>query len=242
MKNNKINNNKERRGNNGGGRGRRVRGERAGRRDRTREKYSIKISKAITTVQTHKLEGIYILNSDIKYLATKNLTPGEKVYEEELINFEEGIIGGNDENDSQSNSEININNKNKVEYRIWNIYFSKLGASLENGMTNIYIKPGSKVIYLGAGSDNYSTISHVSDIIGKNGIIYRVEKSEIKGLDLKIFAKKRDNIIPIINDSKKPYDYKNLISSLVDCIIIDISDSEIVNIISINSQFFLSNK
>ena len=109
-------------------------------------------------------------------------------------------------------------------------------------MTNIYLKPGSKVIYLGVGNVNYSTISHVPDIIKKNGIIYGVEKSEIKGLDLKNIAKKRDNIIPIINDVKKPNDYKNLISSLVDCIIADISDPEIANIISINAQFFLSNK
>ena len=74
MKNNKKINNKERR-NNGGRRGRRVRGKRAEGRDRIRE-YSIKISKAISNVQTHELEGIFILNSDRKYLPTKNLTPG----------------------------------------------------------------------------------------------------------------------------------------------------------------------
>ena len=238
-KNKKIN--EERVENNGSKKGRRIRGNRRGGRDKGRENYSKKLSKAITTLQTHKLDGIYILNSDRKYLATKNLTPGETVYEEELINLEESRKEGNNESDSDNNSDIEIIKK-KVEYRIWNIYYSKLGALIENGITNIYMRQDSKVIYLGAGNDCYSTISHISDIIGKNGIVYGVEKSEIKGLDLKNIAKKRDNIIPIINDAKKPYDYKNFISSLVDCLIVDISDPAIANIISINAGFFLNNK
>ena len=89
---------------------------------------------------------------------------------------------------------------------------------------NLYMKPGSQVLYLGAGNDSYSTISHISDLIGEKGIIYGVEKSEIKGLVLKTMSKKRENIKPIVQDARKPYIYKNYIPNLVDCIFINISE------------------
>ena len=232
----------------------RIRGIKGGTRGRGKSDiYSKKISKTITTVQTHPLEGAYIIKSDKEYLATKNLCPGESIYGEELITIEEDKKEEKKGSDSESSSEdiildnnnnnnINNNNKIKVEYRIWDSYYSKLGASIENGINNIFIKPGSKLLYLGAGNDSYSTISHISDLIGKDGIVYCVEISEIKGLNLKNMAKKRENIIPIIYDARKPYNYKNLITNLVDCILADISAHDISNIISINSGFFLKNK
>ena len=51
---------------------------------------------------------------------------------------------------------------NKLEYRVWNVFRSKLAASIVNGISEIFIQPGSKVLYLGAASG--LTISHVSDI------------------------------------------------------------------------------
>ena len=53
---------------------------------------------------------------------------------------------------------------------------------------NIYMKPGSKVLYLGAA--NGTTISHVSDLVGETGIVYGVEISERSGRDLINMAKK----------------------------------------------------
>ena len=244
--------------NNGG----RVRGIKGGIRGCAKSGiYPKKISKIITTVQPHQLEGVYIIKSDKEYLSTKNLSPGESIYGEELITIEEDKEEDKKEDkkeeknedkkkwDSESsNSSLDIipkiifNNKNKIEYRIWDAYYSKLGATIENGINNIFIKPGSKVLYLGAGNDSYSTISHISDLIGKDGIVYGVEISEIKGLDLKNISKKRENIIPIIYDARNPYNYKNSITNLVDCILADISSPDILNIISINSGFFLKNK
>lgn len=66
-------------------------------------------------------------------------------------------------------------NKTKIEYRIWNPFRSKLGASVTNGVESIHMGPGSRVLYLGAASG--TTVSHVSDIVGKTGVVYAVEFS-----------------------------------------------------------------
>ena len=55
--------------------------------------------------------------------------------------------------------------KVKIDYRIWNAFRSKLAAAVLNGIESIYIKPGAKVLYLGAA--NGTTVSHVSDIVGE---------------------------------------------------------------------------
>lgn len=244
MKNNNKKNNEKKENNNGNGK--RIRGKKERNEGRGRGRlYSKKSPIIITTVQPHRLEGVYILKSDKELLATKNLSKGESVYGEELITIEER----KENNDSESSSEdCNIipikfqNIENKVEYRVWDIFYSKLGALIENGIQNIFMKPGSRVLCLGAGNDSFSTISHISDLVGKDGTVYAVEISEIKGLNIKNMAKKRENLTPIINDAKKPYNYKNLISDLVDCIYVDISSEDLASIISINAGFFLKNK
>lgn len=52
----------------------------------------------------------------------------------------------------------------KIEYRVWNPFRSKLAAAILGGVDKIHIVPGSKVLYLGAASG--TTVSHVSDIVG----------------------------------------------------------------------------
>ena len=52
----------------------------------------------------------------------------------------------------------------KIEYRVWNPFRSKLAAAILGGVDKIHIKPGSKVLYLGAASG--TTVSHVADIVG----------------------------------------------------------------------------
>ena len=51
-----------------------------------------------------------------------------------------------------------------MEYRVWNPFRSKLAAAILGGVDKIHIKPGAKVLYLGAASG--TTVSHVSDIVG----------------------------------------------------------------------------
>jgi rRNA 2'-O-methyltransferase fibrillarin len=60
-------------------------------------------------------------------------------------------------------------NKLKIEYRIWNPFRSKLGAAVTNGVGDIHMGPGARVLYLGAASG--TTVSHVSDIVGKTVIV-----------------------------------------------------------------------
>ena len=52
----------------------------------------------------------------------------------------------------------------KTEYRAWNPFRSKLAAAIVGGIEHIHMKPGSKVLYLGAASG--TTVSHVSDLVG----------------------------------------------------------------------------
>jgi fibrillarin-like rRNA methylase len=52
----------------------------------------------------------------------------------------------------------------QVEYRVWNPFRSKLAASILAGVDNIYVKPGSKLLYLGAASG--TSVSHCSDLVG----------------------------------------------------------------------------
>ena len=67
----------------------------------------------------------------------------------------------------------------KIEYRIWNPFRSKLAASILSGVDNIHIKPGLKVLYLGAASG--TSVSHVSDIVGPEGTVFAVEFSHRSG-------------------------------------------------------------
>ena len=59
---------------------------------------------------------------------------------------------------------IGLETGEKIEYRVWNPFRSKLAASIVGGIENIYMQPGSKVLYLGGASG--TTVSHVADLIG----------------------------------------------------------------------------
>lgn len=58
-------------------------------------------------------------------------------------------------------------NSTKTEYRVWNPFRSKLAAAVLGGCDEIFIKPGAKVLYLGAASG--TSVSHVADIVGPTG-------------------------------------------------------------------------
>ena len=46
-----------------------------------------------------------------------------------------------------------------------NPYRSKIASAIIGGISDIYIRPGGKVLYLGAASG--TTCSHVADIVGE---------------------------------------------------------------------------
>ena len=93
-------------------------------------------------------------------------------------------------------------------------------------------------MYLGAASG--TTVSHVSDIIGPEGIVYAVEFSHRFGRDLVNMAKKRTNIIPIIHDARKPQDYRFLVG-MVDVVFADVAQPDQARIIAENCHMYLKN-
>lgn len=111
----------------------------------------------------------------------------------------------------------------KIEYRVWNPYRSKIAAAIVGGISEIYIKSGSKVLYLGAASG--TTVSHVSDIVGPDGIVYAVEFSPRSGRDLINMAKKRINVVPLICDARKPLEYRIFVG-MVDVVFADVAQPD----------------
>ncbi|XP_065276329.1 rRNA 2'-O-methyltransferase fibrillarin [Emys orbicularis] len=170
------------------------------------------------TVEPHRHEGVFICRGKEDALVTKNLVPGESVYGEKRISVEDAEL--------------------KVEYRAWNPFRSKLAAAILGGIDQIHIKPGAKVLYLGAASG--TTVSHVSDIVGPEGLVYAVEFSHRSGRDLINVAKKRTNIIPVIEDARHPHKYRMLIG-MVDVIFADVAQPDQSRIVALNAHNFLKN-
>ncbi|XP_024522774.1 mediator of RNA polymerase II transcription subunit 36a [Selaginella moellendorffii] len=171
---------------------------------------------AKVSLEPHRHEGIFIAKAKDDALVTRNLVPGESVYGEKRITVEA--------------------DGEKVEYRVWNPFRSKLAAAVLGGVDNIWIKPGSRVLYLGAASG--TTVSHVSDVIGPTGIVYAVEFSHRCGRDLVNMAKKRTNVIPIIEDARHPARYRMLVG-MVDVIFADVAQPDQARIIALNAHSFL---
>ncbi|XP_035752694.1 rRNA 2'-O-methyltransferase fibrillarin, partial [Egretta garzetta] len=124
----------------------------------------------------------------------------------------------------------------KVEYRAWNPFRSKLAAAILGGIDQIHIRPGAKVLYLGAASG--TTVSHVSDIVGPEGLVYAVEFSHRSGRDLINVAKKRTNVIPVIEDARHPHKYRMLIG-MVDVVFADVAQPDQTRIVALNAHSFL---
>lgn len=140
---------------------------------------------AKTLVVPHdRFKGIYILKGKDDALVTKNINPGESVYNEKRVTVEDKVA------------------ETKTEYRVWNPFRSKIASAVVSGVRNIYMEPGFKVLYLGGASG--TTVSHVSDLVGPTGAVYAVEFSKRSGRDLVNMAKKRTNVIPIIEDARHP--------------------------------------
>ena len=90
------------------------------------------------------------------------------------------------------------------------------------------------------GAASGSSVSHVSDIVGPEGIVYAVEFSHRSGRDLIGMAKKRTNVIPIVEDARHPQKYRMLVQ-MVDVIFADVAQPDQARIIALNSHHFLKN-
>jgi len=159
-------------------------------------------------------DGVYhiVYEDGRKALATKNLVPGHTVYDEKLVRFK------------------------GIEYRVWNPYRSKLAAAITNGLKEIPIKSGTKILYLGIASG--TTASHISDIIGKHGIIYGVEFAPRPLRDLIKVAEIRKNIVPLLKDARLPSEY-SFIGEAVDVLYADLAQPFQADIFITNARMFL---
>ncbi|KAL6132045.1 hypothetical protein ACLB2K_070416 [Fragaria x ananassa] len=155
-------------------------------------------------VEPHRHAGVFLAKGKEDALVTRNMVPGEAVYNEKRIS-------------------VQNEDGTKVEYRIWNPFRSKLAAAILGGVDEIWIKPGARVLYLGAASG--TTVSHVSDLVGPTGCVYAVEFSHRSGRDLVNMAKKRTNVIPIIEDARHPAKYRMLVA-MVDVIFSDVAQPD----------------
>ena len=144
--------------------------------------------------EPHRHPGVFVGHGKEDYLLTRNITPGESVYGEKRISVE---------NAAQPSALTNGANVDlpatKVEYRVWNPFRSKLAAGILGGLDDIFVKPGAKVLYLGAASG--TSVSHVADIVGPQGIVFAVEFSDRSGRDLINSKSFRSSFYPFCNVS-----------------------------------------
>ncbi|KAF2194693.1 Fibrillarin [Zopfia rhizophila CBS 207.26] len=175
-------------------------------------------------IEPHRHPGVFVARGKEDLLVTKNLTPGESVYGEKRISVSNaGAVNG----DAPATT---------TEYRVWNPFRSKLAAGILGGIDNIYIGPGSKVLYLGAASG--TSVSHVADIVGPEGTVFAVEFSHRSGRDLINMATHRTNVIPIVEDARHPLKYRMLVG-MVDCIFADVAQPDQARIVGLNAHLFL---
>jgi fibrillarin-like pre-rRNA processing protein len=152
----------------------------------------------------------------IREFATPNLVEGSNVYGEKLVKL-------NDE-----------------EFRIWDPFRSKLAAALKRGLRDFPIRPGDKILYLGASTG--TTVSHISDLVGNKGLVFAVEPAVRVARELiENVASRRKNVIPIIEDARRPNFYFSVFGD-VDLVYCDIAQSDQTDIAIKNCRAFLKNK
>lgn len=72
------------------------------------------------------------------------------------------------------------------------------------------------------------------------GTVYAVEFSHRTGRDLMDVAKRRNNIISIVEDARHPYKYR-MVVGMVDTIFSDVAQPDQARIVALNAQCFLKN-
>jgi fibrillarin-like pre-rRNA processing protein len=115
-------------------------------------------------------------------LLTRNLAPGRRVYNEDMVT------------------------RDGVEYRVWDPFRSKLAAAIIKGLTPDVIGEGAKVLYLGTSTG--TTASHVSDVVGEKGLVVGVEFAPRVAREfIEKVARERTNVIPYVADARDPSKY-----------------------------------
>ena len=145
-------------------------------------------------------------------LYTKNLVPGQKVYNEKLIT------------------------QNGEEYRQWDPKKSKLASSILKGSTNIGIRKGDIILYLGCSTG--TTPSHVSDMVGNEGFLFGLDSAPRVLRDFIFLCEKRKNMTALLEDANHPENYKDRVCE-VDVVYQDVSQRNQSEIFLKNCKAFL---
>ncbi|MFH0870141.1 MAG: fibrillarin-like rRNA/tRNA 2'-O-methyltransferase, partial [archaeon] len=144
---------------------------------------------------------------------TKNLTPGRSFFNEELVR-EQG-----------------------TEFRSWDATRSKLGAAIKKGISQIGLKEGDIVLYLGASHG--FTPSYVSDIVGGSGFVFCLDVAPRVVRDLIFVCEERRNMAPLLRDANHPESYKDLMTKQVDVVYQDIAQRNQTGIFLKNCDAYL---
>jgi fibrillarin-like pre-rRNA processing protein len=119
---------------------------------------------------------------------TQNRVPGNRVYGEELLNY------------------------NGTEYRNWNPYKSKLCAAIKKGLAEFPVAKDQSILYLGSAEG--TTLSHLSDILEETGVLIGVDVSSRTVPKLLNISEQRPHLIPILADANKPDEYPDEIREI----------------------------
>ncbi len=158
-----------------------------------------------------QFKGVY---EDKGKLFTVNQVPGKQVYGERLFRVD------------------------KTEYRNWEAMRSKLCSYLTKGGTQFPFQDGSVVLYLGASTG--TTVSHVSDVVGKNGVVFAVDVAPRVLRNLVFVAEERSNIAPILVDASNVMALADKVCQ-ADIVYQDVAQKAQVDIFLRNVDLFLKN-
>lgn len=144
------------------------------------------------------------LFADRGWLWTRSADPGHRVYGEHL------------------------RQARGAEFRSWNPQRSKLGAYATKLPDAPWPDVTRDVLYLGAASG--TTVSHVSDMLAPDRVVYAVEFSPRSLRDLVWSLAARTNVIPVLADAGKPERYAAYLDRPVGTIIQDVAQRHQVEI------------
>lgn len=144
------------------------------------------------------------LFEDRGWLWTQNLDPGRRIYGE------------------------HVRQARGTEFRSWNPKRSKLGAYATKLPDAPWPDVKRDVLYLGAASG--TTVSHVSDMLAADGVVYAIEFSPRSLRDLVWSLGARSNVIPILEDAGRPERYSAYLDRPVGTLIQDVAQRHQVEI------------
>ncbi len=163
----------------------------------------------MSRIEAHRIFELY---HDDRRLYTKSILPGNAPFAERLVR------------------------QRSEEFREFDPSRSKLAAMVMKGCTNMGIRKKDVILYLGA-SHGY-TISFLSDMVGKEGLLFGLDLAPRVMRDLVFLAQERPNIVPLLVDANHPEEYRERVCA-ADIVYQDLSQKNQEDIFVRNCRLFL---